>query len=105
MESKISSVADQHAQDSAAGRWIADLFLHFFGHAVGHETLEPGARSIDHAQSCVLGISDAGRSLDDPLEDPVERELGVDGYTGLYQHPEAVGPFSGCHAFIVSKAR
>ena len=86
-------------------RRIADLLLHFFGHPVGHETLEPGSRSIDHAESCVVGVGDSGGGLDDPLENPIERELGVDGYTGLHQHSEAIRAFSGSHAFIVSNAR
>jgi len=48
-------------------------------------------------------IGDTSGSLDDPLQDSVERELGVDGDPGLHEHPEAVGPFPSGHRLIVSE--
>ena len=74
----MSGVTNQHAENSSAVREIADLRLHLLCHAVRHEALEPRSGSIDHAQSRVARIGDPGRGLDDPLENAVERQLGVD---------------------------
>ena len=85
VEPEVSSVADEHSENSAAVRRIADLPLDFVRHPVSDEALEPGSCSVDHAQSGVLGISDVRRRLDDPLEHTVERELGSDGDPRLHE--------------------
>ena len=72
---------------------------------MGHEALEPRPSSIDHAKSCVARIGHPGRGLDDPFQNAVERQFGVDCDPGLDEHPEAVGAFARGHARIVSKAR
>jgi hypothetical protein len=105
VEPKVSSVVDQHAENAAAVGEVADLLLHLVRHPVGNETLEPGSCWIDHAQRCVVGIGDTGGGLDDPLQNAVERQFGVDCDPGIHEHPEAVGPFPRGHARIVSKAR
>ena len=105
VETKISRVADQHPENSSAAREIADLLLHLLCHSVGHEALESRPGSIDHAQSRVARIGHPGRGLDDPFENAVERQFGVDCDPGIHEHPEAVCPFPRGHAFIVSEAR
>ena len=105
MESKIASVLNQHPENSSAVRGIADLLLHLLCHSMGHKALESRPGSIDHAKSCVARIGHPGRGLDDPFENAVERQFGVDCDPGIHEHPEAVGPFPRGHAFIVSEAR
>ena len=112
VQAKGPRVADEHAENAAAVRGIADLALHLRRHPVGHEALEAGSGGVDHAEGRVVRCGDPGGGFDDPLENAVERQLGVDRDPGLDERPEAVGffprsvmPASSRKASVVSRKR
>ena len=56
------------------------------------EALELGARVVDHPECRVAGAGQAGRRLDQLLQQVFDRELGAQRDSGLDEALEAVGP-------------
>ena len=80
-------LADQHAEDAAAAREVADRGLRLGVDAGGQEALELRAARVDHAERRVARAGQLGGGLDDPLEQRVERELRGERDPGLEQAP------------------
>jgi hypothetical protein len=88
VQPKVPGVGDEHAENSAAVRRIADPLLNFVRHPIGHEALQPGSCGVDHAKSGVLGICYARGRLDDSLEYAVEGQFGRDGDACLHERSQ-----------------
>ena len=89
-EAKRLRVADQHAEDAAPARPLADQLLGVRVDAGDEEALEPRSRRIDHPERGVAGFGELGGRLGDELEHRVERELAADGDACLDQRAEAL---------------
>ena len=74
-EAKRLRIADEHAEDAAPAGWGPDRFDRRLVEAGDDELLDPAPALVDHAQRGVGGAGQLGRSLDDPLEDGIDREL------------------------------
>src|SRR5262249_57795464 len=78
VQSERARVVDQDAEDAAAVRGVADLRVHLRRDPVRDEALEAAPGGIDHTQGRVPCSGHPCGSLDDALEDAVERQLRVD---------------------------
>ena len=85
------AVADQHAEDAAAARQVADRRLRLVVDADGDELLEPGPEPVDHAERAVARAGQLDRRLDQALQQRLERELGAERDPDLDQTPQAIG--------------
>ena len=90
VQTKGPRVADQRAENATAARQIADACARLVVDSVGDETLETGPGRIDHAEGRIARAGHQCRSLDDPLQDAVERQLGADRDPGLQQYAKPV---------------
>src|SRR5204862_6217201 len=98
VEAQRPRVADQHAEDAAARRQVADLPPRLRVDAGGDEALEARAAGIEYAESGISGTRQRGRGLDHLLEHRVERELRAERDARLDEGTRPVGPvLGGCH--------
>src|SRR5205823_4099785 len=58
--------------------------------------------AVEDAERGVVRAGDAGRSLDDPFQHTVERELGIDRDPGLDERPEALALTDSGHGQILA---
>ena len=85
VETQRPGVGDQRAEDAAPARQVADDRARVVVDAVRDEPLEARTGRVDDAECDVSRTGDEGRRLDDPLENPVERELRADREAGLQE--------------------
>ncbi len=86
VEPQVASVSDQRAEDAAAARKLPDRSPRLVVDAVGDEALQVRAARVDHAQRDVSRLRQVGGALDDPLQQVVQRQLGIQGDAGI-DHP------------------
>ena len=72
-------LADQHPEDAAPARQVADLRAQVVVDAVGDELLQLDPVRVDHAERRVASAGQLGRRLHEPVEQRVERQLRGDG--------------------------
>jgi hypothetical protein len=75
-------VVDQHPQDAAADRDMADRGPLLPGHP-GSDELGNGAVAAHDAQGAVTGAGEVGGQVDDALEHGRQRQLRGQGEPGL----------------------
>ena len=78
-------LADEHAEDAAPARQVADRGMGLLVDAGGEEPLEALARAIDDAERRVARFGQLGGRLGEALEQRVERELGGERDPGVDQ--------------------
>jgi len=76
VEAQRARVADQHAEDAAAAREVADAAVGLLVDARGEEALERLAPLVEHADRGVAGAGHVARRFEQALEDGVRVELG-----------------------------
>ena len=81
-------VADQDAEDAAPMRQIADRGVGVRIDPGRQEALERLPSPVDHAESCVASVGDLRGSLDDPLQQRVERKLGAERDAGVHENAQ-----------------
>ena len=72
-------LADQHPEDAAPARQVADLRAQVVVDAVGDELLQLDPVRVDHAERGIASAGQLGRGLHEPVEQRVERQLRGDG--------------------------
>ena len=85
VEPECVRVPNQHPEDPAAVRKVADAFLRLRVDARGQEALERAAGWIDHAERRVPRPRQLRRGVDDSLQEGIERELRRDRDPGVDQ--------------------
>ena len=83
-------LADEDAQQAASSRQVADRSVRLLVDARGEEPLEPSSGRVDHPERGISRLGQPGRGLDDPLEQRVERQLGVERDPGVDQPAQLV---------------
>ena len=81
-------VADEHSEDAAPARTVADLPLGLLVDAGHEEALEACPGGVDHTERRVARAGQPRRRLHDPLEHGVEGQLGRDDDARLDELPE-----------------
>ena len=89
MQPQRPGVADEHAEDPAAARQVADPRMRVLVDAVREEALELRPGLVDHAERGVTRAGEPRGRLDEPLQDGVERELGAEGDSDVHERPQA----------------
>ena len=80
-----ASLPDQHAEDPATAREIADCRVRLRVDARRQEALERVAGLVDDTQRRVAGAREIRGRLDDSLQHGIERELRAEGDPSLDQ--------------------
>src|SRR5262249_8357282 len=83
-------LADEHAEDPAAARQVADRVECLGSDPRGEEALEPLAGLVDDAARREARSRELGRRLDEALEQSVERELRGERDPRLDEDAEAI---------------
>ena len=91
VEPQRLGVADQHAQEAAPAREVADRVVRRRVHPGRQESLQRVPGLVDHAERGVARAGDRGGGLDDLLQERVERELGAERDTCVDEDAEPVG--------------
>ena len=81
-------VPDQHAEDAAPARQLADRRVGLGVDPRGEEALQPVARTIDDAERRVAGVRELGGCFHEPLQEGVERELRRERDPGVDEHTQ-----------------
>ena len=95
VEAQRLRLGDHHPKDAAAVGRLADRGVRRGIDPVGHESLEPRAARVDHPERGVPGAGQVGRGLDEPLQEPLERELRGDRHARVEHGAEPAFTFGG----------
>ena len=82
-EHERAGILDQHAEDPAAARQVADRRVGRGVDAAGEEALQRLAALVEHADRRVARAGQLTRGLEQPLQDHLEVERGDEGAAGL----------------------
>ena len=100
---------DEHAENPAPAREIADRPVRRLVDPEGHEALQPGAVLVEHADRRVLRARDLGRDLQQLAQDPLEVEVGDERAACAEQPAQGrirqLGRGLGSHRRIVARHR
>ena len=83
-------IADEHAEDSAASRQVADRGVGLRVDAGREEALQPLPGTVDHTQRGVPRPGELCRRLHELLQERIEREFGAQRDTRIDEDAEAV---------------
>ena len=90
-EHERARVLDQHAEDPAATRQVADRGVGRGVDAAGEEALERPALLVEHADGRIARAGQLAGGLEQPLEHDLEVELGDERAAGLEEPCGGVG--------------
>ena len=90
---------DQHPENAAPLRQVADPAARPRIDAAGHEPLEPGAALVQHAEGGVSRAGDCARLVEDPLEHRLEIQLSEQRSADLEQPTNAFVFLRSAHEF------
>ena len=90
VEPQWLGVADQHSEDPASARHVADRGISLGVDARRHEALEGYPRLVDHAERCVARAGQLRCRLDELLQKRLQRKLGAECDSGVDEHTQAI---------------
>ena len=90
VESQGLGVADQHAEDAASAREVADRGVRLGVDTRRQEALEGRPGLVDDAERRIARSRQLRSRLDELLQERVQRELGAERDSGIDEHTQAI---------------
>ena len=88
VEAEGLRLTDEHPENAAALRELADRLDALRLDPVGEEPLQPGPGWVDHAQCRIPSLGQHGRHFEQAPQDRIERQLGCDRHAGLEERAQ-----------------
>ena len=86
VEAQRAGVLDQRPEDATPTRKLPDRPSRLLIETVSYEALQVRTPRVDDAQSDIPCLREIGGTLDDPSQQIVQRQLGVQSEPSIY-HP------------------